>query len=377
MKLKRNFIAIACISISRYLKRIKFQTYIQMKNLILITMMSLFMLACGGSGKEKKAEAEVLEDATPVRIKAVQSKKIQASIFASGVVAPQAEIKLSFKTGGVIEQMYAQEGSTVYRGQLLATLNLSEIQAQVNQAKYGLEKSKRDLDRAKNLYTDSVATLEQVQNANTAQQLSASGLQIAEFNQRYSTIYAPVSGKVLRRFTEPNELIGPSMPVFLIGSTEAAWVVKVALSDKDVVRIKLGDIAQVKMDAHPTVNFKASVLQIAQIASQATGTYEVELLLETGNVNMIAGFIAQAEIVPQASSENIIIPISALVEADGDKGYVYVLEKDKKTVKKTQVKIALTQANEVALFDGLAQGTEIVTEGAAYLTNGSKIRIVK
>lgn len=348
-----------------------------MKNLILLTIISLFLAGCGASSKEKKAPAEVLEDATPVRIQAVQFKKIQASIFASGVVAPQAEIKLSFKTGGVIEQMYAQEGSTVYRGQLLATLNLSEIQAQVNQAKYGLEKSKRDLDRAKNLYTDSVATLEQVQNATTAQQLSASGLQIAEFNQKYSTIYAPVSGRVLRRFTEPNELIGPSMPVFLIGSTEAAWVVKVALSDKDVVRINIGDRANVTMDAHPSVNFKASVSQIAQIASQGTGTYEVELLLEAGNYNMIAGLIAQSEIIPQANLENITIPISALVEADGDKGYVYVLEKDKKSVKKTQVKIALTQANEVALFGGLAAGTEIVTEGAAYLTDKARVRVVK
>jgi multidrug efflux pump subunit AcrA (membrane-fusion protein) len=94
------------------------------------------------------------------------------------------ESKPAFKTGGVIERTFFKEGDHVQEGQLLATLHMAEINAQVDQARKGVEKTTRDLARVKNLYADSVATLEQYQNVQTANDVSNETLKIALFNQK-------------------------------------------------------------------------------------------------------------------------------------------------------------------------------------------------
>lgn len=347
-----------------------------MKNLMYIFLLTL-LWACGSSRSEEKKSLVEDNFATAVKTGNVLQKEVSIPVYASGLIASQTEMKLSFKTGGVIERIFVREGSSVYRGQLLASLNMSEISAQVKQAKVSLDKANRDLQRAKNLYTDSVTTLEQLQNANTQQEVSLSSLEIAQFNQRYSQIYSPVNGKVLRKFTEANELIGPSMPVFLIGSTEAAWVVKAGLTDKDVVRIQNGDLAKVQMDAHPGKEFKAFITQIEQSANPQTGTYEVELQIENPeNLPILSGFVADVKIFPGTNQNSLTIPVNAMVEADGQTAFVYVL-KEKQKVNKTRIRIGSIYENEVIVLDGLQKGDQIVVEGADYLKDKATVKIVK
>lgn len=334
-----------------------------------------FLFACG-AGKESKSPSPTAESTIPIRAQTLQTQTITQPITVSGIVAPQTEVKLAFKTGGIIEQTYTKEGQTVTRGQLLAKLNLSEIEAQVSQARIALKKADRDLERAKNLYKDSVATLEQLQNASTGQEISASSLKIAEFNQKYSTIYAPISGRVVRQLAEAGELIGVGNPVFVLASTEQAFVVKVGMTDRDVVRVRLGDYADITMDAHPQKKLRATVSQIAQTASPATGTYEVELQIENPeNLTLITGFVAQARIQPQDAQKYTVVPASAIVEADGEKGFVYVLKGNE--ANKVQVRILLITSSYIAIESNLPTDTKIITEGAGYLTDKSKVREVK
>ncbi|MGD1889306.1 MAG: efflux RND transporter periplasmic adaptor subunit [Cyclobacteriaceae bacterium] len=119
------------------------------------------------------------------------------SLIASGVLASESEMNLSFKVGGIVQEVLVREGQSVQRGQLLARLDLAEINAQVSQARNALKKAERDLKRAENLYRDTVATLEQAQNAQTAYEVAKANLEIVEFNQRYATVVAPVTGKIL------------------------------------------------------------------------------------------------------------------------------------------------------------------------------------
>lgn len=332
-------------------------------------------LACGND-KEKKKQPSSNESAVIVKTQALQQEIISQPIRVSGVVAAQIEVKLAFKTGGIIEQIYAKEGQTVSRGQLLAKLNMSEIEAQVAQARVALTKADRDLTRAKNLYQDSVATLEQLQNASTGQEISSNALKIAEFNQKYSTIYAPISGRVLKQFAEVGELVGVGNPIFMLASTEQAFVLKVGLTDKDVVRTKLGNSAEIILDAHPHKKLKGFVSQIAQTASPTTGTYEVELQIENPeNLTLITGFIAQASIQPQDDKSYKVIPTSALVEADGDKGFIYTVAG--RQAQKTPVKILLIMPQNIAIETDLPAQTRIVTEGAGYLTDKVQVKEVE
>ena len=150
---------------------------------LLISLIAVFS-AC--SSKKKEAAATTASDVIPVSVISLQQESITRPIQASGVFTTEDETYLGFKIGGVIQHVFVKEGDAVKAGQLLASLNLTEIKAQVQQAQIMLEKAQRDHARAKNLYRDSVATLEQFQNAKTGLEIAQQAYNAGAFNQCYA-----------------------------------------------------------------------------------------------------------------------------------------------------------------------------------------------
>lgn len=333
----------------------------------IIGTLLLFLWSC-----RQPAPEHTIGDATRVRVVEVRPDRISLPVIASGLVVPAQEIKLAFKTGGIIAGIYATEGTRVRRGDLLATLNLTEVEAQVQQYTNGYEKALRDYNRAKNLFADSVATLEQLQNAETALNVSKAGLDAALFNLEHSRIVAPEQGTILKQLAEANEVIAPGYPVFLFGSSGSGWKIRAGLSDRDFVRISPGDSARATTDAYPGTIFKAVVNQISEAANPLTGTYEIELNLLSVRHKLAAGFVVDLEIFPGQADSCIYIPVQALVEMDGSSGYVYRVNDSMKAEKVKVNIVRIVQSSLAAISDPDLSG-RIITEGATYVSDGDAV----
>ncbi len=326
---------------------------------------------CGGNGGEDGAEEGI-----PVRTARVDFEGVSVPVHTSGKLTSATEARLSFKVGGIIGSIPVDEGEAVTRGQLLASLKADEIDAQVTQARSGFEKAERDLKRARRLYADSVVTLEQLQDVETWFSVAKSQLKIAEFNQTYSSIYAPTDGKILRRFVEINEMVGPGAPVLFFGSGGSRWIVRVGISDRAVIRLALGDSASVTFDAYRDREFPAQVAEIGEAADPMSGAYEVELTLEDAGMKLVSGFVARVDIFPASCEPMHIVPIEALMEADGERGYIYVPDQAGAVAIKKAVVLGCLIGERVAIQSGLEGEDLVVTDGAAYLTDKAAIRIV-
>ncbi|MEM6337331.1 MAG: efflux RND transporter periplasmic adaptor subunit, partial [Bacteroidota bacterium] len=226
-----------------------------------LVALSVLFLVAGCSTDEPDTQEET--PLTQVEVIAVGEEPAVVPVQTSGQLASETEARLSFKIPGIVQRVLIDEGQQVRRGQLLAQLDPVEIQAQVRQAKSGLDKATRDAERARNLYEDKVATLAQVQDAETAQEVAQAAFDAATFNARHARIYAPTSGRVLQRFAEEGELVNAGTPVLTFGETGGAWAVRAGLSDRDVVRLQVGDSARVHFDAYPGGPFSARVTEIA------------------------------------------------------------------------------------------------------------------
>lgn len=343
-----------------------------MKKYILVSL--IFFISCK---KEAGKTTVQQEDVIMVELASASYKSMNTPIIASGLLSSKSEIKLAFKTGGMIKRIYVQEGQSVHSGQLLAELDLSEISAQVSQANIGLKKARRDLNRVKRMYADDAVTLTTVQDATSAFEVAKQSVQIASFNQKLSKIYAPSSGRILRKIAEQGELITPFAPAFIMGSGESAYIVNLGLSDKDLVKVKLGDKAQINLDAYPETIFGGKITQIAQAVNPATGTFEVEVQIEPQGKKLVSGFVAKAEIMAQSTqnSSNLSVPIEAIVEADKNKAFVYVPTEDYKTVRKVPIIIGKIIGNDVEIISGIVSGTAVVMRGTNFLGEGTKIKI--
>ncbi len=335
----------------------------------------LFIILLSAACKNREAETTPTE-AVRVRVAGVVTRAISIPVHSTGILVSSEELKLSFKSGGIVAKIYVDEGARVEKGDLLASLNLSEINARVEQAQSGYDKAVRDFRRAENLYKDSVATLEQKQNTATALNVAKSNLEIAQFNLTHSRIFSPDNGLILKQFAKANELVASGYPVFLFGSSGRYWKVKTGLSDKDIIKINPGDSAAVSFDAYPGVDFPAFVDQVGEMSNPYTGTYEIELMLNKSPHRLASGFVAAVDLFPPARRSFSLIPVESIVEADGHQGYIYFVT-EAMTVKKLKIDIE-TLTGSMAAVSGLSEEiTEVVTDGAAYLKDGMKVDVVK
>lgn len=343
---------------------------IQTISLFLI-FFTMLLVGCGS-----KQDSNTVEQVITVKTAPVKLSEFSLPIRTSGMLFPAKEIKLSFKIGGIVEKILVDEGESVNKGELLAQLDLSEINAQVVQAKSGYEKATRDFERIKRLYKDSAVTLELLQNAETALNVAKSNQEIAEFNLKHSKIIAPAMGKILKRFVESKELIGPGYPAFLFGSTKSEWIVRVGVTDRDVVQLQIGDSSAISFDAYPNTKFTGSVSEISSATDPRSATYEVELSFNPGSFKVASGFVASVEIYPTKKQHAYLLPIEALVEADGTNGTVFAVTGED-GAREIQVTIQQILNNQFVVSSGLEGVSAIITEGSAYLVDGAKIKRVE
>jgi RND family efflux transporter MFP subunit len=344
---------------------------------IIATMLLVgFLQACHSGNSEPKRK--VPTNVIPVQITVLEKEKVNAVVNTSGQFTTNDETVLSFKTGGIIKSLEVKEGDYVKKGQILATLNLTEIDALVAQAQFSYEKSLRDFERLKNLYSDSVATLEQLENAKTALDLSSQQLSTARFNRSHSEIRAMENGYVLRKLASEGQYISAGTAVIETnGAGNNSWILKVGLSDREWSSIKVGDKATIETDAYVGQSLQAKVIRKSEAADAVSGAFVAELQVEnTEKVALAAGLFGKAVIYSSGSSEMWGIPYEALLDGDGKTGFVFCTN-DNKTAKKIAVEIASVSKDKVYISKGLENAENLITAGSPYLKENSSITVVK
>jgi len=337
---------------------------------------ALLFFSCSEPTKNTNPLGE--QDIIAVKVADVSSLSMPSSITVTGLVGTEDQTNYSFKIGGVISDVFVEEGQFFRKGQLLATLNTTEISAGVAQSGLGVEKAKRDYERASNLYKDSVFTLEQLQNTRTALDISKKVKEAVAFNERHAKIYATSEGFVAKKIANEGEVVGGGMPVLLTNSVSStnSYLLKVGVSDLEWTAIKIGQTAKVKLDGYPDQEFDATVLRKLQSADREIGSFQVELKLQLNSVTPPVGMFGKAEIVVGRDENYVAIPYSSLIEADGNKGFIFSTS-GKSRVKKVPVNIVKIEKERVFISNKLEGIRQIVISNSAFLNEQSTIKIIK
>lgn len=366
---------------------------LKLKHLLLF--FTVFQLFACGTNAESNA-MELIEEERFIKTVYAQEAKVinyRETIFASGKLATDAAVKLSFPTNGRINRLFVKAGQRVQRGQLLAKLDRTAAKLHVQQAELDIErasialqnvkllyqKAKRDSENMQGLYQDSLATLEALQNTKTQfnslenQLLNAENLELqsrqqqtlAQISLKDTELVAPTNGTILQKNVATNEIIGGGSTVFLFAPKKEEKVIIINITDKELVLIKKGDPAKVYFEAYPEQVFLGKVIAIAQMADAVFSTFEVKIGIEPTAQILYDGFIGSVEIESSKEIPLISIPMDALVRANGHKGKIYTLQNGKAIL--TDITIyKMTQA-ALLVKDGLKKEDKIIVTGTGYL----------
>jgi RND family efflux transporter MFP subunit len=178
---------------------------------------------------------------------------------------------------------------------------------------------------------------------------------------------------ILRRSAEAGELVQPGAPIVTFGSRSRGVVLRAGLADRDVVRLQRGNRAVARFAALPGRTFDGTVTEIAAAADPATGTYQVEVTI-SGAAGLASGLVGQLEIRPAARATMTLVPVDALLEADGDHATVFTLSADGRRAVRRHVTILVLAGDRVAV-SGLDGVGRVITDGAAYLDEGDAVLV--
>lgn len=337
-------------------------------------LLLLFHFGCGSSPTTDTGTSTNLDQEIPVKILSLQADTLNTELIASGTFSTKDETILSFKLGGIVNKILVEEGDVVKSGQIVASLDLTEIQASFQQSKLAYDKTLRDHQRAARLYRDSVATLEQFENSKTALDIAEQQLNAANFNLTQSQIRATKSGFVLKKFVNPGQLVASGTPILQInGAGAGVWVLKVTLSDQQWSSLKIGD--QAKINASISSEWiPAKITQKSQSADPATGTYWAEISPESRNETVFAsGMFGKAQIQPSQAILGWEVPFESVLDATGDYGYVFVADGQK--AKKVKVQLGKITPKAIQIVGGLENYKSLIISGSAYLTDGTTIQV--
>lgn len=331
-----------------------------------------WLAACGDPSPEA---AQLRMPPVPVTLATVGQGAPTSVITATGTFVSRDEIPLGFKIGGVVMRVLVDEGATVQRGQILAALDLREIDAAVAKAQVAADKALRDHGRAQRLAADSVATLAQLQDATSALDAARADLATARMNRDYAVIVAPEAGSILQRLVTPGTTVSPGTPMFVLGGARRGRVLRAGLPDHEALRVNPGDAATVTFAAVPGRTFPGKVVLVGRAADPRTGTYNVEVAI-TGADALPSGLVGTLQVTVKSTGVASTVPVEALLEADADLATVLTAHRDadgQLRATATRVRIGRLTGDRVAV-NGVADGVFVVARGATMVTPGAVLR---
>lgn len=358
------------------------------------------VLLVGGLVAAKQAGMLGKPKSTEVDFASVRRLDITERVSASGRVQPQVEVKISPDVSGEIIGLYVNEGDPVKAGQLLCRIRpdnyeslLARARASVNQSRAQLEQSKAsvaqsgarlirakaDYERNRKLFADKVVSAadletseanynvakQEVEAANANVRASQFNIQSAEAslrdaneNLRKTSIYCPVNGTVSKLNIELGErVVGTSQ----MAGTEIMRIanlqnmeVRVNVNENDIVRVNLGDTADIEVDSYTTAGrkFKGVVYEIANTANGLTSSsgaaaslsadavteFEIKVkILNTSYADLLAlkdkkgypfkpGMTASVEIITDRKPGVLAVPIAAVTTRAADSSAIDTAE---------------------------------------------------
>jgi len=182
-----------------------------------------------------------------------------------------------------------------------------------------------------------------------------------------------LAGIVGRVYVDLGAKVTPQTPVALIVDMDSVKV-KVDVVERDLPKIKIGQEAQIRMDAYPEQVFKGKICKISPVVDLESRTAPVEILISNPNHLLKPGMFARATIVTKENKDTLIIPRDALIKKD-DSTFIFIV-KDNRALRK-EVTTGMSQENLVEIKDNLNAGEEVIVMGKTRVKDGTKVRVIR
>jgi len=356
---------------------------------------------------------EQAEKMVPVEVQQVDSNSIEETIEVTGTIKANSVVYLKSKVPGRLESLNTvgpdggavavEEGLAVAKGQQIAVVDRQVYSAEVARAEaavraaeatlrsYRIElaDAEREKKRISTLYTGGSVTEQSRDKAITAAESSAAKatgaeaqlaqaratMELAQINLRESNVVSPIDGIVTKKHIDRCNLINVGDTIVTIADMKNVKLV-IGFAERHQLKIRAGLPARIQVDSFPEMVFLGKVHLVYPAVDERTRTIQVEIRLDNSELLLKPGMFARVTLVTDSRNDVVVIPRDVILGGRiDDRPYVYVIGSG--IAHKRFVKIGIKQGERWQISEGLAPGETLVVNGMNYLTDGSKVRVVR
>lgn len=336
--------------------------------------------------------AEPEEVLRPVRtVEASSRVPVRVREF-SGTARASLESRLSFRVAGTIEEVAVEVGDVVEAQQLIARIDstdfeiqLDQIKAAVQQARAEYRKASNDFDRSRTLFENNNISKESYDLARATKEASEESvnnvekqLELAQRSLSYTELRAPTQGRIASVAVESNENISPGQEVVMLVAGSLPEV-RLGIPENSIAGVVQGMGVQVSFDAVPNRTFGATVTEVGVAATGGSANYPVTVQLHAPHDQIRPGMAAQVVFqFTSGNGERVFVVPSACVREDAGGPHVYVADPSKPgqaTIRRLPVQVGELTSDGMQIRSGLEEGQLVVTAGYTILREGMVVRL--
>lgn len=277
----------------------------------------------------------------------VNKGSMKNTIAVSGNIYPIEEQNLSFSTEGTVSSVNVEEGEMVNEDDIL-------IELKNNRAELEYIKAENNYKTA------------QINGSKNAVQEAKLNYEIAMDNYEDTRLKAPYSGVVTDLLVQEGDFLTSGQEVaVLIDNTQ--YEVKANIDESELSKLKVGQTVEIKMEALPKEQMSGELTEISSKAESTSGvvTIPITVLIDGVKDSFKPGLSADMDIIVDEIKDELIIPVTAVIDREGKK-YVQKVEGDNTNT--VEIKTGLTDGIRVVILSGLNEGDKIISN-TAVLTN--------
>ncbi len=282
-----------------------------------------------------------------------------------GTVRSKQRAVVEAKVSGRVLEYTATPGAMVKAGDLLARLDVQEIQAKVDQAKAMLDQAQRDFARQKQLIASNATTRQDFDAADARMKVATAGVSEAETMMSYAKVTAPFDGVVTRKLADVGDLAMPGKPLLEIEAPTSLRF-EADLPEAILDRVKLG----AKMSVRLTKVIEGTVSEISPVADPVSRTFNVKLDLppteglRTGQFGRVS--------VPVAEVKLLLVAKEAVMKR-GQMELIFVVKEGHANLR--LVKTGKVLNGSIEVLSGLEEGEQVVISDVSKLADGQPVTI--
>ena len=352
----------------------------------ILTVALILLTSCNGEKKEAPAK----ELAIAVKVSGISSNDNSPFVTASGKIEAENSANLSTRMMGYVTKIHVQVGQKVGAGQLLVSINNTDLQAKkaqvdasIHQATAGYSNAKKDYDRFVNLFKQQSASQKELDDITARYEMAKAGLEgarqmrneiLAQFS--YSNITAPFSGVVTNTFVKEGDMANPGMPLVSLEGASKLQVTAM-VSENDIVSIKKGMTVNVLVKSS-NVTLTGKVSEVSISAANTGGQYLVKVNLDKTDASVLSGMFVNVQF-PVANktqtveTNRILVPENALVK-QGQLSGIYTIATGNIAILRW-LRIGKTFGNQVEVLSGLSANEQYIVSADGKLYNGALVRV--